>query len=298
MKTVYDDLRKKGVDCFAGFGLLTLLNPSRQTLIMFRDKDLLKPSYDSLYRPDGVPQSEAGLSIFSDSIRQVSASQIRKFVSRIPEVDGVLLDIRLSIKQLLAYSLGARICYIQERRIDPIDIDIYSRDSDQIQLNQDWARWRLEKMGEFVAEMVAAARTGNPKRKIVFMGYANFYQWSLADQNFSLNDWLNWTLDHCDTGDPENPPEVILLGNWAEPANADSYKKALNLIAKTGVPIKAIPLLVKKTWKYDKPVTYKEQWDALKKQVHTDSSGTDISRVAVQIESESDLKEVEELFGK
>ncbi len=75
------------------------------------------------------------------------------------------------------------------------------------------------------------------------------------------------------------------------PLDAESFKNVLNLIKSTGQPIQAIPLLVKKTWKTEKPVTYKEQWEALQKQA-------DVPRVAVQIESEADLKGVEELFGR
>jgi hypothetical protein len=202
-----------------------------------------------------------------------------------PEIEGLVLDCRLSLYDLLGYSENTRAAFIRNYSLDPIDIPLSFSDGDEEvkQALYTWVRWRLDEMTKLVGRLSQTFRERNTGGKVVARGFANLYRWAPSARLRTAQDWLNWAVEgHVD--------ELILEGQWAAAENQNAYALALGLVQKAGVDVEVTPLLIL----YEeggRRVGYEEQLQALQKQAT-------LERVVLQVASPQDWEEAKAFLAK
>ncbi|NCO35052.1 MAG: family 10 glycosylhydrolase [Armatimonadetes bacterium] len=211
----------------------------------------------------------------NQEVQRIVTSVVNEAVTAVPELEGICLDYRLGLRQMLGFSEAARIPCIREFSVDPLYMDLGDHTAQGQKIWTDWIKWRKDRMSDFFFELSDAARSNKKDRHVSAVAIANFYRWKTGAQSFPSQDWMTWVY-------AEAVDEIILLGNWAAPGNATSYGDACKLIEQSGKQVEVAPLLITHDLITRKPVTYEAQWEALKAQAP-------IAHVVVQISSEDDL---------
>jgi len=211
---------------------------------------------------------------FHPEVRAALVQLMEEIAQALPDLDGIVLDCRLSLQEYLTYSEATRVAFIRAHQMDPMDISLAPHDEAGYQALHTLHRWRLDEVTKLVGELSAAFRLHNPEGKVVGRGFANLYRWRGGGQNWLAQDWLNWAIEgHVD--------ELLLECDWAAPENAESFALAADLVQKAGVPVSVTPLL----YAPSRPggASYEAQLAALQKQAW-------IERVVLEVATAEDWK--------
>lgn len=178
-----------------------------------------------------------------------------------PPLNGLLIQCRLSLRDLLGYSEAARAAYIRAYQVDPVDLDERLRDVKNPASIGHWANWRRRTITNLVGAVSRAFRSTNPQAHVAARGIAPYYSkvFSPAQRNMARQDWLEWAIaGHVD--------EVLLHANWLDSRNQTWFKDGMTALKRAqGKRIYVNPLLVCRSG--GKPLSLQEQWVRLEQQV-------------------------------
>jgi len=224
VKRMAAQLREQGVQVY---GWVDALRWARTERPAPPDVFVQRPDLQELNSQYGCDAGFEGkfASPFHPEVGSLLEQLLRDLGAEYPDLDGLLLNCRLSLGELLGYSQTAREAYIREKSIDPADLLLGATAPQESAFNREWIRWRLERMADLVAGLSKAYKEASKGKPLLVVGFANFYRWTPGQRNLLLQDWLRWlSLDYAQ--------EVLLEAHWLEPYNRQAFALAKRLIDK------------------------------------------------------------------
>jgi len=196
---------------------------------------------------------------FHPQVWQMLIALGREIGRQYPPLNGLLIQCRLSLHDLLGYSEAARAAYIRAYQVDPVDLDEKIRDVKNPAAIGHWASWRRRTIADLVGAVSRAFRSVNPRGHVAARGIAPYYQFSPARRNMTRQDWLEWAIaGHID--------EVLLHANWLDARNQSWLRDGMKALQRAqNKRIYVNPLLVCRGG--GKPLSLSEQWVRLEQQV-------------------------------
>ncbi len=223
----------------------------------------------------GQPLDGKYASPFQPRVRECLAELVGEIALRYPELDGLLLECRLSETALLGFSKGTRAAYIRVRQRDPLDVVRAGGSPEDQKAYMEWSDWRKAQVGTLIQELRAQFRVRNKKAAIATVGDPLWYRRGFVFQHASLEDWLGWAVNG-------SIDEVAFRCRWYDPANKDAYAAAKSLFARLPRPIQPTVMLA-----------LRDNQNVLDPNAALATlQGQDISSVLLLVEDEKDLARV------
>ena len=234
-------------------------------------------------RQQGVhPQTPAAFyaSPWKSEVRQTLGDLLTEIGTKFPEAAGIVLNLRLSDREILGFSDAARLASIRDLGFDPFDLNLQNRASEENNtLVQQWRAWKREQMSALLQELRAAYRKAQPQGRVLAWGTADYYERQEANDLRSSQDWRGWLK----TGAAD---AVLLEGRWTPRYNdaaqfADAF--AGEILPRLEMP-RVIPVSSGAHLVADS--SFAVDWSALV------SRADDLNTMAFVVREDSDLKSV------
>jgi len=220
---------------------------------------------------------------FHEKVRESLKAVVVELAKEFPEAAGLALDVRLSTREILGYSIAAREASILAVQVDPVDLSFEAPADKCMQESiQAWTDWRREAMEAFVKTLVESYRGQKKDGQVLISGFANYYSQGKISHLRSVQDWLSWTASGLASG-------LLLEGRYHSPNNeAVQFSAAADLVRKlkdtgklaTEIPV--VPLAVGKS--VAGRLDFQTEWTSLK------SRSAWLSTIGVVVRCEADLQ--------
>lgn len=224
-----------GIEVYAAFELLQWVRPGSASQ---KDVFARHPELQELNAQFGCKGVEEGkfASPFNTNVRTSVVQLVEGFARRYPSIAGIVLSCRLSYGEVLGYSETARVAYIRQKQIDPIDLILGTGEEEMDSLVREWYLYKRDEISRLVGEIGGAYKVINPKGKVLSVGSANFYRQKLGLRNLTCQDWLHWMEQgYLD--------EMLLDETWSDPKNDKLWKAAHSLVRKASKQAPLVPIL-------------------------------------------------------
>jgi len=189
-----DEIHAQGLKAYAGVNLLRwwLLfsedpNPfERVPELLELDSSLsCSDELDAKYASMWHPKVRAGL-----------VALMRELATRYPGFDGLYLQAQFSRTAYLGFSDDARIAYIRNAHIDPVDLPLYGVDEFQDKYLLAYFEWRPKQLTELVREVVGAYREiAGADDRVIAMATATGPARRPRHRATPGDDWVTWLLE-------------------------------------------------------------------------------------------------------
>ena len=214
-------------------------------------------------------------------VRSALKQLMSEIGQKFPDAAGVVLNLRLSEREITGFSDAARLASIRDLGLDPFDLNLQNRaDEQNNELVQSWRAWKREQMAGLLKELRAAYIEANPSGRVLVWGTADYYDRQEFNDLRSGQDWRGWLQNKLADG-------VLLEGRWTPRYNDAATFAGLSLDGK-GAPL-IIPVSNGSHLVADS--SYAQDWSALASRVE----GLDTMAFAVQ--SDADLQSVVRLVS-
>ncbi|MCS6862091.1 MAG: family 10 glycosylhydrolase [Abditibacteriales bacterium] len=198
---------------------------------------------------------------FHPQVWQALIALAQALARQYPPLHGLLIQCRLSLRDLLGYSEAARAAYIRAYQVDPVDLDQSLRDSKNPVSIGHWAVWRRRVITDLVGAVSRTFRAGRVQARVAVRGIAPYYSkvFSPTQRLMARQDWLEWlNAGHAD--------EVILHANWLDNRNQTWLKDGMTALKRAkNQRVYVNPLIICREG--SKVVSLQEQWVRLEQQV-------------------------------
>lgn len=175
-------------------------------------------------RAEGVlaQQPEAVFaSPFHAPVHEALAKLVAEIGRKFPTA-GIVLDARLSEREILGFSENARAASILDNGLDPIDLNLQNRADDaNTALVTDWIRWRKTQIAALLKTVRENYLAENEGGKVLAWGAASYGARAEFNDLRRAQDWRQWRRLGLIDG-------VLLCGHPNAPEDAASYSLALN----------------------------------------------------------------------
>ncbi|MBI3921675.1 MAG: family 10 glycosylhydrolase [Armatimonadetes bacterium] len=224
-----------GIEVYAAFELLQWVRPGSASQ---KDVFARHPELQELNAQFGCKGVEEGkfASPFNTDVRTSLLQLVESFARRYPSITGIVLSCRLSYGEVLGYGEAARVAYIRQKQIDPIDLILGTGEEEMESLVREWYLYKRDQISRLVGEIGSAYKGINPKGKVLAVGSANFYRQKLGLRNLTCQDWLHWMEQgYLD--------EMLLEETWSDAKNDKLWKASHALVRKASKQAPLTPVL-------------------------------------------------------
>ena len=230
-------------------------------------------------RQQGVqPQTPEAFyaSPWQPEVRGALLDLISEIGRKFPEATGLVLNLRLSDREILGFSEAARLASIRDLGLDPFDLNMRNRaDDDNNALVEKWRSWRLAQISALLKELRATYVKACPSGRVLTFGTADYYDRQEFNDLRSSQDWRGWLEAKVADG-------VLLAGRWTPRYNdastfAGTYAKGE--ATRNVVPLSAGSQVVADS-------SYAQDWSALSTRIDA------LNEMAFAVRSDADLKSV------
>ena len=154
------------------------------------------------------PRGTLYASPFNPKVRAAMTALVGEIARKFPDVQGIVLDVRLSREEITGYSGASRVAVLKELGFDPLDLGLQGKADDQIDKRAvQWIAWRQKKMSQFVRDLSAAAKSQGSDSRVLVAGVADYATQSDFNALRTGQDWASWTSEKIVDG-------VLLEGHW------------------------------------------------------------------------------------
>ena len=234
-------------------------------------------------RQQGVrPQAPEAFyaSPWKPEVRQALGALLDEIGTKFPDAAGIVLNLRLSDREILGFSDAARLASIRDAGFDPFDLNLQNRASEENNaLVQQWRAWKRGEMSALLQELRAAYRKAQPQDRVLAWGTADYYERQEANDLRSSQDWRGWLKTGAADG-------VLLEGRWTPRYNdAAQFAETLadDIAPVAGMP-KVIPVSSGSHLVGDS--SFAQDWSALA------SRADELDTMAFVVREDADVKSV------
>ncbi len=217
---------------------------------------------------------------FHPEVRRALVSLVQEVGRKFPMLSGIVLNTRLSEREILGFSEAARIASITDIGLDPIDLILQNRaEQENTTRVYEWLNWRRGQMASLVKSLSDAYKGVNPKGKVLAIGLADYYQRQEFNDLRRTQDWRYWLQQGIIDG-------VLLEGRWQSRYTdsrsfADFQEEITELADKNGKSLLLVP--VSHGANRDGS-SYGRDWANLKSRVPS------LNEIALMVRNEEDLQ--------
>lgn len=145
---------------------------------------------------------------WNHEVRDSLKALVEEVGHKFPDAAGVVLNLRLSDREILGFSDAARLASIRDLGLDPFDLNLQNRaDEENNKDVQTWRTWKRDQLSEFGGELREAYLRGRPGGRVLAWGVADYYERQEFSDLRSAQDWRGWLNSHIVDG-------VLLEGRW------------------------------------------------------------------------------------
>ena len=209
------------------------------------------------YGTPGQEADEKYVSLHVPEVRSALLEMVREVGRRFPWLDGLAVRAEWCAQYLRGYSQAQRAAYLRHAALDPMDLTLSDKASEERTRLLDWCRWRQDELTEFVGEVVAAYRAEQPQDRVLAVARGDQYIVDPVRMGCAACDWLAWVRRGLVQG-------VLLTGRWDDPRLAGAWQVSKRLAAETGKDCVLSPV-ISPTCRYQR-VGVKPQVEALRQQ--------------------------------
>ena len=175
-------------------------------------------------RAEGVlaQQTEAGFaSPFHAPVHEALGKLVAEIGRKFPTA-GIVLDARLSEREILGFSENARAASILDIGLDPIDLNLQNRaDQANTQLTVDWIVWRKTQIAALLKTLRESYLAENEGGKVLAWGMASYGTRREFNDLRRSQDWQQWRRLGLVDG-------VLLCGHPGAPEDATAFSQTLD----------------------------------------------------------------------
>ena len=175
-------------------------------------------------RAEGVlaQQSEAGFaSPFHAPVHKALGKLVAEIGRKFPTA-GIVLDARLSEREILGFSENARAASILDIGLDPIDLNLQNRaDQANMQLTVDWIVWRKTQIAALLKTLRESYLAENEGGKVLAWGLASYGTRREFNDLRRAQDWQQWRRLGLIDG-------VLLCGRPGAPEDMSAFSQFLD----------------------------------------------------------------------
>ena len=175
-------------------------------------------------RAEGVlaQQTEAGFaSPFHAPVHEALGKLVAEIGRKFPTA-GIVLDARLSEREILGFSENARAASILDIGLDPIDLNLQNRaDQANTQLTVDWIVWRKTQIAALLKTLRESYLAENEGGKVLAWGMASYGTRREFNDLRRAQDWQQWRRLGLVDG-------VLLCGRPGAPEDMSAFSQFLD----------------------------------------------------------------------
>ena len=175
-------------------------------------------------RAEGVlaQQTEAGFaSPFHAPVHEALGKLVAEIGRKFPTA-GIVLDARLSEREILGFSENARASSILDIGLDPIDLNLQNRaDQANTQLTVDWIVWRKTQIAALLKTLRESYLAENEGGKVLAWGMASYGTRREFNDLRRAQDWQQWRRLGLVDG-------VLLCGRPGAPEDMSAFSQFLD----------------------------------------------------------------------
>lgn len=187
--------------------------------------ELLERTANGGTGPDGKYASP-----FNPKVGQILHGMVSDLALAHPQLDGLVLQCRLSNAAFLGYSKAARLAYLRAAKTDPATITLSDSKGQETPAATAWRAWRVEQVAGLVRDLSDKFHSMNTKAGVAVVGRIQYYRLSTTEQNTSLEDVLRWR-------EASRIDELVLEWLQGPPQYAAGFGDYTAAATKTGRPV-------------------------------------------------------------